>query len=453
MSQQYQSPFATYHPDAINALSQGWDRGISMRRSIEETAKLVREREQQEEAQKLIKDAADEMQAAKDDMTYKQGHAESLLERSEDGHPVPEPDQKSAFRDFNKSAFGLIDRMYKMGERLAGSGNAMAMKHGMDMIQQSAVLATNLEAEAKRRQEAADAVAERGTRKDMNADDNATILEKTDRDNVAASERVDRSEEGANFRAQLSADTELQATGMRESGANYRTNREVGAREKHDRDDLAEQTRQFNALRSDRKSENNTPDKQFERTLKIAEGVASLEGLGWSDEQINKHLKGSKVEDFRARYSKMSEGIRTKLTKNEQYLKRLQERAENGENVKDQVTKAQANIKRLRREEDRLQDAEMRADEIGGDRSLANSIGRGFISFMGGVSKVLEAPEDAFLGAVEASVEGIESSRGNEVDIDIKGSATRKLGELFDSDNENTETSGRDTGRKSDVDF
>lgn len=131
---QYENPFGRYTRGQSFAIFQGgFESGLGMRRNLEETAKLIREREDYEQSQKLMGQINEENKELQSQIIQKRDKLINLLNKQEAGQIVDHTQIDLLLTEFNQASTQSLLLKRSAADRLMGSGLNTAAKWGQDM--------------------------------------------------------------------------------------------------------------------------------------------------------------------------------------------------------------------------------------------------------------------------------------------------------------------------------
>lgn len=362
-------------------LISGFNAGLGIRRNIEETAKLVREREMNEQADQLWKEAMAANQQITDKLLSKQTELTKILDTQRAGGPVDRTRIGVLNQEIGRMAEENIALMQQQAVRLMQSGNPVAMERAQTILasavdiqgkiaaQQQHVFDRNAEEEnnqANRNSAEGIAAANRQSAEKIAAGEQAGATQRTGMQ-IDSAERIN-TQDNATSRAntQTASDTQVTVAGMGIDDARK-------AREQQDA--------QFQAELKFRRSQVETPAKKMSDLLEVHKYMRAFKELGYSNEEINKMPgipKGFTAEQFEATYSAVSEDLAKEMQDTEALVSKLQKRLDKGDKVGPQLQRAQEYLKQLQVYEDQKTDAEIEASQFALDAGAAEEAGAAF---------------------------------------------------------------------------
>jgi hypothetical protein len=350
----YNSPFATYTPrNPAETAALGFQTGLNIRRNIEETAKLVREREEHEASQLAIQKAFKKRQEVDAGAAMNEADFTDKADRADAGYDVSDTDLKYSFKKLMDSGPARAKRYAEIADELIGSGYKEAIEVGMKLAQESQVMAAGLAAHAHNMETAAN------TRRGQD---------------VTAGTQVATQAMGDAARLQQQEASDAAAMARQQAG------------------DAAAGERNQAQIASNEKIHGKSPLSLMKERI---ETISALQGAGIPDTKIDAMLAdigpGLTTADLRDQWQGMSDELRAQVKEVESDIKRLQDRAEAGDDVGDLISSAIEEQGQLRKQADEIMASKYRQSAYRRNTPLAV---RTIHSFAEGLETVSHLPYD-----------------------------------------------------------
>jgi len=171
----YNSPYALYTPaNPAETFGRGFDRGLGIRRNLEETAKLIREREEQEQSQALMKQVSAQQKELNDRLVQKREKLFNLLNKQESGQNVDHTEVALTQKELFELTSQSFQVKQNMADQLLQSGLPTAMGWGRDiadsMVKEMNAIGQQTVQFEKLDQDAKEASKQRQLERDLSAD-------------------------------------------------------------------------------------------------------------------------------------------------------------------------------------------------------------------------------------------------------------------------------------------
>jgi hypothetical protein len=331
--------------DPGQILIQGFQTGLSVKRNIEETAKLIREREEAEASQRAIADAFAKRKKIDEELAFSEASAKDKVGRLGDGHQVSDADLNTAIREYHEKAIARAQHYSEIAEDLFATGLPTAIETGKQLHAQAVLFAQGLEAHVNNQQQSAD---------------------------VRRGQDV---EAGTRIATQAMSDA---ATGERQTAADKAAMERTQAQnQSQERIQASQNTTQLKIHGVDP----NDPITRLKQMTAKVEAVAALEGAGLTEDQINRGVGGGfNAAEFKKQWQGMSDEKVAQVKQSQQRIKRLEERRDKGEDVGDLITAEKEELAALLKEEDQLMDTEIRSRQYRRNTPLARRVAAGLVS-------------------------------------------------------------------------
>lgn len=329
---------------------QGWDRGIGLRRNIEETYALIEEREMRKQADALYAEQMKGLEQQQANTVLARDRAEALEADMEAGLPVSDAEINRARLEVFNNSIKMLEASQASAIKLGQSGNRYAVEFGQKMLEQSMTGFAQISqaVSAQQQLQAQERMADKG---EAGLDRRQSVELGARKDMQQTEIEAEAAQGAANRRTQMGI------AGM-EAGLK---SRELTQRAFQHEDEMGLRDRQMKLAEDEARN----PVKQVENIVRIGNGISALRGQGLSDQAIDKMLpEGVSVADYENKYSQLSEGVAAKIQDLEKYKARLEKRAERGEKVEGPLRRTQEQISYLERLDDMRRDAELEWEQF-----------------------------------------------------------------------------------------
>lgn len=135
----------------------GFQTGMGIRRNLEETAALVRKRQQEEQAQAMWSNVTARMRQHVAGMQVLQAKQQDIANSAAAGLPYDEGDLAKTQQDLLTRQADFSQLLFDLGQELVGSGNQISAQQGLGLFEQSMQIGQSMEEQInKQRQFKAD---------------------------------------------------------------------------------------------------------------------------------------------------------------------------------------------------------------------------------------------------------------------------------------------------------